>query len=315
MIERQATMHRSIPLFGFVLAMAQCLQTPPTLLCTALLSAILPLKAEVDLRPGAVLRLEFPELPPTLYAQAKNDPVPATLTAQLPDNYAPEGRWPLFVFIAGGVGAKATDVSNARKIVGTANYVVVGLPLFQRAFDPTEEAKGMALGVDDFDTLRNAYRIMLGKLMQSVPGIVAEGSAMGGFSNGAHATALLIAGHDEFTLEHFRQFFFVDGGAPFLAAFGLMSPSLNRCRFLQLRGDQDLPGTGKKNPEWGSIRDRLNLICDAVHGTARSRGLNWTQVIMRGRGHSFDPEFQVVVGQWIRGEKMDDVPPKTPVNP
>lgn len=285
------------------------------LFAIAVLGTVLPVAAEVNLRPGAVLQMVFPELPPTLYAQAKNDPAPATLTAQLPQNYTSAGKWPLFVFLAGGVGAKATEVGNARKIAGDSNYVVVALPLFQRVFDPTEDAKGMALGVDDFDTLRQAYHTMLGRLIREVPGIVPEGSALGGFSNGAHATALLLAGHDEFTLEHFRQFYFVDGGAPFLAAFGLTSPSLSRCRFLVLRGDQELPGAAKSKPAWGSIRDRLNLVFDAVDGTARSRGLDWTQVVMRGRGHSFDPEFQVVVGQWVRGERMDDVPPKGPATP
>lgn len=279
------------------------------------LGVVMPVHAEADLRPSAIIKLEFPDLPPTLYSQAKNEDVPATLTAQLPDNYTPEGKWPLFVFIAGGIGGKGTEVGNARKIIGTTNFIAVTLPLFQRVYDPKEEAKGMALGVDDFVTLRQAYRTMLSRLMKEVPGIVAEGSAVGGFSNGAHATALLIAGKDEFTLAHFRQFFFVDGGAPFLTPFGLFAPSLNRCRFLMLRGDQELQGTSANKPAWGSIRDRLNLISDAVDGTARSRGLDWTQVVMRGRGHSFEPEFQIVVGQWVRGAKMDDVPAKMPAKP
>lgn len=47
---------------------------------------------------------------------------------------------------------------------------------------------------------------------------------------------------------------------------------------------------------------------------ARGGGLDWTEVVMRGRRHSFEPKFQVVVGQWARGEKLDDVPPK-PVAP
>lgn len=83
--------------------------------------------------------------------------------------------------------------------------ISVSLPLFQRVFDPKEQAAGMAISVDDFETLRCAYRVMLSRLMQTVPGIVPERSALGGFSNGGHATALLLAGKDEFTLENFRQ--------------------------------------------------------------------------------------------------------------
>lgn len=39
-------------------------------------------EATVSLKPGAVIQFSFPELPPTLYAQARNDPGPAMLTAR-----------------------------------------------------------------------------------------------------------------------------------------------------------------------------------------------------------------------------------------
>ena len=184
------------------------------------------------------------------------------------------------------------------------------MPLFQRVFDPEESFGGLFIGVDDFEVLRNAYRTMLVKLMQAVPGIVAERSTLGGFSNGGHTTALLIAGRDEFTLEHFRQFYFVDGGAGFLSPGLLIANALTKCRLLQLRPDQDDSVSFQNGQRPWSYRASLDKICDAVHETARARGLDWTQVFMRGRGHSFEPEFQVVVGQWTRGEKMDDVPPK-----
>jgi hypothetical protein len=186
--------------------------------------------AAVSLQPGSKIQFTFPDLPPTLYAQARTNPTPAMLTALLPENYTPEGRWPLFVFLGGGIGSKGDDASFARKLIGPRDFIAVSLPLFQRVFNPKEQANGIAMGVDDFETLRTAYRTMLGKLMKAVPGIVAERSTLGGSSNGAHATALLIAGKDEFTLEHFRQFYFVDGGAMFLAPFGFVAPALEKCR-------------------------------------------------------------------------------------
>jgi hypothetical protein len=76
--------------------------------------------AAVSLKPGAVIQFSFPELPPTLYAQARNEPGPAMLTAQLPDNYTPEGRWPLFVFVDGGTqflvpfGLDSPDLEKCR---------------------------------------------------------------------------------------------------------------------------------------------------------------------------------------------------------
>jgi len=267
--------------------------------------------ADVKLKPGAVIQFTFPDLPPTVYAQARKDPTPAKLTAQLPDNYTTEGRWPLFVFLAGGVGSKGDNVSLARKIIGPRDFIAVSMPLFQRVFDPKEYVGGIAMGMDDFETLRNAYRTMLTKLMEAVPGIVAERSTLGGSSNGGHATALLIAGKDEFTLEHFRQFYFVDGGAMFLTAFGFIAPALQQCRFLLLRADQPHTVSFPNGSSSWNARPSLDKIFDAVDEQARARGLDWTQVVMRGRKHGFEPEFHVVVGQWARGEKMDDVPPKS----
>lgn len=272
--------------------------------------AVINAGAAETLKPGGVIQFSFPGLPPTLYSQARTNPAPAMLTAQLPDNYTPEGRWPLFVFVAGGVGSKGDSASPVREIIGPRDFIAVSLPLFQRVFDPKEQAGGIGIGVDDFETLRVAYRTMLTKLMQAVPGIVAERSALGGFSNGAHATALLVAGKDEFTLEHFRQFVFVDGGAMFLAPFGFAAPSLQRCRFLLLRADQGQPVSSQKGKSSWNARPSLDKIFDAVGEMAQARGLEWTQVVMRGRKHSFDPEFRVVVGQWARGEKMNEVPPK-----
>lgn len=264
-----------------------------------------------ELRPGQVITLSFPELPPTLAAQAKGEVAPAMLTARLPDNYTPEGRYPLFVFIAGGLGAKGNEVGPARQIIGPRDFIVVSLPLFQRAYDRQEQpGGGVGITVDDFEVLRSSYRAMLGRLMQSVTNIAPERSALGGFSNGAHAAALLVSGRDEFTLEHFRQFFFVDGGAQFLAPFGLSSPELRRCRLLLLRGDQPLLRARRAGQAPVDARALLDKIFDAVDEMARGSELDWTQVVMRGRGHGFEPEFQAVVGQWTRGEKMSEVPPK-----
>jgi len=287
------------------------MRTTIILAVTALLSSsVFAQDAAVSLKPGAKIQFIFPDLPPPLYAQARTNSAPAMLTALLPDNYAPEERWPLFVFLGGGVGSKGDDASFAPKLVGPRDFIAVSMPLFQRVFDPKQYLGGVAITVDDFETLRAAYRTMLGKLMKAVPGIVAERSTLGGSSNGGHATALLIAGGDEFTLEHFRQFYFVDGGAQFLAPFGFNALVPDKYRLLLLRADQPHPVAFRPGqPPWNA-RESLGKIFDAVTDSAKTRGLDWTQVVMRGRKHSFEPEFHVVVGQWARGEKMDEVPPK-----
>lgn len=306
MKSRRVLLLTAITFLTSSVAMAASLETPRGTLTVD--------ERGLSLKPGAKIQFTFPDLPPTLYVQARTNSAPAMLTALLPDNYTPEGHWPLFVFLAGGIGSRGDDASMARKLIGPRDFIAVSMPLFQRVFDPKQFLGGVAITVDDFETLRGAYRTMLGKLMKAVPGIVTERSTLGGSSNGGHATALLIAGGDEFTLEHFRQFYFVDGGAQFLAPFGLNAPALEKCRLLLLRADQGHQVSFRPDlPSW-DIRPSLDKIFDAVDSMARARGLDWTQVVMRGRKHSFEPEFHVVVGQWARGEKMDEVPPK-PLTP
>src|ERR1051325_8399651 len=118
--------------------------------------------------------------------------------------------------------------------VGSNDFVCVNLPLFKRAYDTNN---GPIITVDDLETISGAYRTMLGKLRQIVPNVQVERSALGGFSNGAHAVALLLAGGDEFILGHFRAFYLVEGGSA-LAANALGRPALKSCRFLIMRGDQ-----------------------------------------------------------------------------
>ncbi len=62
------------------------------------------------------------------------------------------------------------------------------------------------VSMDDFDTISQAYRAMFTKLFEAVPNLKPERSALGGFSNGGHTTGVLLAGQDEFILDHFRLF-------------------------------------------------------------------------------------------------------------
>lgn len=65
----------------------------------ALLLTGTPAGAEtVRLEPNAILRLDFPDLPDTLATIDTGEKKLARLTAQLPENYSLEGRFPLCVF-------------------------------------------------------------------------------------------------------------------------------------------------------------------------------------------------------------------------
>ncbi len=77
------------------------------------------------------------------------------------------------------------------KAIGSNDFICASLPLFKRAFDKRD---GVLVTIDDFETASRAYRAMFQKLFDTVPNITPEKSALGGFSNGAHMTALLLGG-------------------------------------------------------------------------------------------------------------------------
>lgn len=212
--------------------------------------------AEPALEPNATLQFEFPELGDTLATKASGEAIPAKLTAQLPENYTRDGRFPVFIFLHGGAGGRGDAAGGARGVVGPRDFIAASLPLFKRDLNKQEPYGGLMIAPDDFETISRSYRVMLQKLFDVVPNVDPERSALGGFSNGGHTTAVLLAGQDEFTLRHFRAFYFVDGGFGPLAANVLQKPALQPCRFLLLRGDHP-PGAAAREAFVHQARRRV----------------------------------------------------------
>jgi hypothetical protein len=242
------------------------------------------------LKADVTLRFAFPDLPDTFATMESGVKQPAQLTARLPENYSREGRFPLCVYLEGGSGGRGDRHGIARAIVGARDFICVNLPLFKRAYHTND---GGLVSLDDFPTVSRAYGTMLQKLLDTVPNITPERSVLGGFSNGAHTAALLVAGEDEFTLRHFQAFYFAEGGAP-LAANALQKNSLRRLRFLYLRSDRagSLPGT-----------EGWPCISQAIEHFAKAQTLDFTTIVMRDTGHDFPPKYMALTGRWIRGER------------
>jgi predicted esterase len=249
--------------------------------------------SDVKLEADARWQLEFPDLPDTLATMTTGKKQPACLTVRLPANYSREGEFPLFVFLNGGDGGRGDSLPLDHKTTGSNDFICVNLPLFKRVFDKSD---GGLVSLDDFDTVSRAHRIMLQKLLDTIPNITPERSTLGGFSNGAHTTALLVAGQDEFTLRHFRAFYFVEGGTP-LVANVLHKAAMKRYRFLLMRGDQSEPETEGK---------AFTHVTRALEYLAKEHNLDFTFVTMRDTGHDLPPKYQFLLGQWVRGEKMPE---------
>lgn len=245
--------------------------------------------AGIALEANARWQLEFPDLPDTLATMSTGQKQPPRLTVRLPANYSREGTFPLFTFLNGNDGGRGDTLPVDPKIIGSNDFICASLPLFKRDFDKTN---GVLVTVDDFATVSRAYRVMFQKLFDTVPNIVPDRSALGGFSNWAHTTALLLAGQDDFILSHFRAFYFVEGGNP-LAANALHRAALKPCRFLLMHGDQG-----------------NDYLSPPVEFGAKKHGLDFTFVTMRDTGHEFPPKYQRLLGQWIRGEGLSEAEQK-----
>lgn len=252
--------------------------------------------ADIKLEPDATFQLEFPDLPDTLETIASGERQPARLTATLPTNYSREGKFPVFIFLDGDKGGRGDGLPiPARKVVPN-DFICVALPLFKRAYKKDDSA---VITMDDYETLSRTYRVMLQRFFDIVPNTTPERSALGGFSNGAHTVGVLLAGHDEFILQRFRAFYFVEGGFGPLAAHVFQQPAVQRCRFLLMRGDR---ADAKPEPKMHLMR--------ALESLARERQVDLTSIVMKNHGHELPSEYLRQLGQWIRGEHLSGVETK-----
>jgi len=268
-----------------------CALFPFVLLCTGLA----PLRAEAKLEPNSILSFVFPDLPDTLMTKSSGEKQSARMSAELPENYSRKGQYPLFIFLIGGGGGHGEAKPSARELVGNRDFICVNLPQFKRDLNTTEPFRGLSISTEDFDLISRAYQTMLQKLFHTVPNITRKHSTLGGFSNGANTTAVLLAGQDEFILEHFDSFFLIEGGFGPLAANILQKPAMKRSRFLVLRGDAP-------EDEHPGVREANDYLARALESAAREFHLDFTSLVMRGTGHALPPKYEALLGTWARGE-------------
>jgi len=275
-----------------------------------LLIPLAPLHADPPkLEPDAKLTLEFPELPATYFEQKTGKKTVPMLSAQLPENYSADKTSPLFVFIDGGNGGTGGNAAFARRIIGPRDFIAVNLPLFKdaKAKPPVMPDVPMNLGYmvnsNDSAVLGSSYRVMLEKLVQTIPNIATERSTMGGFSNGAHATSVLTAAKDDFILKHFTSFVLLEGGIGFaLNPTVLQDPAMKGHRFILLLGDT------QKDPLQQGLRTLfLEPKIQMLEQQAKDAQIDLTSVVMRGHGHEQPAEYLKVIGAWARGEKLPEV--------
>lgn len=165
-----------------------------------------------QLAPGAQFTIEFPDMPPTMSnVFVPSDKTKPSMTVFLPVNYNATTQHPLLVFLEGGSGGYGNEVRIARKLAQDKDFICVNMPLFKNTTGGTGPPR-MQLDDADYRYMWSFQKKMLLKLGQLMPNIDPSHSALGGFSNGAHATTGLVAQSDGEVLKMFAAFFCVEGG-------------------------------------------------------------------------------------------------------
>ena len=168
------------------------------------------------LAPGETITVRFPEMPPTFYAIFQKKEVQAQMTVYLPANYDPSKKYPLLVFLNGWDGGDGATLGYARGLTQGQDFVCVSMPLFRAPGYTVEVANtpgpNFIITEEDGKYMWPFFKTMLDKVGELVPNIDPSHRILGGFSQGAHATAALIDGSEGEATQLFCAFLIVEGG-------------------------------------------------------------------------------------------------------
>jgi hypothetical protein len=232
--------------------------------------------------PGSTLTITFPEMPPTLYAMHARKDVTAQMSVFIPRNYDPARKHPLLVFLNGWDGGPADNPGVARSLAEEKDFVCVSVPLF-KATDPKAPGGEIIMRDADARYMWPFFKTMMAKLDELVPNIDSRHRILGGFSNGAHATAGLIDESGGEITRRFCAFLFVEGGGR-LQHFDLLKGK----PFLMVSSN-------------AKSRPRAQQICDS----AKAADARTTLVFEDVGKHDFPVSAYPAVRVWLRGPAME----------
>jgi predicted peptidase len=244
------------------------------------------------LQAGRSFAIQFPDLPATFEELVDAKGIAPQMTVLLPKNYDPARKHPLLVFLNGGAGGRGGNPGVARGLTQDTDFICVNLPLFHKAA-PGAAGYDYIIRAEDGKYMWPLHKRMLAELERVVPNIDPERRVLGGFSNGAHATAELIDESDGEIARRFSAFLFVEGGG-------------NMERYDLLKGKPFLMVSSN-----AKSRPRAQQICD----TAKAAGAAAMLIFEDVGKHDFPAAAYPAVREWLRGPALGRPTPATSSRP
>ncbi|MCX5685699.1 MAG: hypothetical protein NT049_18735, partial [Planctomycetota bacterium] len=259
------------------LTVTRCVVVVALLSAAAIAAAAPAAEPAPKLAAGNSFTVPFPEMPPTFYALYNKNDSKAQMTVFLPRNYDPARKHPLLVFLNGGDGGTGANPGVARGVSAEKDFVCVSMPLF-KATDPKGPGGEYIMRDPDARYMWPFFKTMLARLEALVPNIDPGRRILGGFSNGAHASAGLIDQSDGEAARWFSALFFVEGGGR-LQHYDLLKGK----PFLMLYGSE------KSHPR-----------AQQVYESALAAGAKAAILGMDNAGHAFPESEYPAVREWLR---------------
>lgn len=239
------------------------------------------------IKPDTTLFFYFPDLPETNYFRATAK-FPTTLcSVYVPKDFCENKTIPVVLWIEGGTGGSGDHIEIVKEIFGKTGAILINFPLFKEKVDslmPDSSNYWTRIRIRnaDNDVLWTSYKTMLDTILKVFPLIDTSNAYMGGFSNGAHATAVLLNRNEHEITKYFSKYYFIEGGD------GLENFSVLRNRYVFY-----MQGTELSYPNWVKFYFQQAKKCNAKADF----------VYMKGAGHNFPAGYYYKLRKWIHQTK------------
>lgn len=233
-------------------------------------------------QPNTEITKVFPRLKRPLLAQIEGEDWESQVSVYFPENYNTQAQFPVLVWLGGGAGSLGNNLKLARQITQNRDFVCVNLPLYKRRVEPLAADESNAWGrlivqQEDSGVIWQQYRVLLDAVLRSVPNLDRSKIFLGGFSNGANTTAVLLNDPNLNLFQYFNHFILVEGGN--------MLSSFSRVQghpLLILEGDERQP-----------------RFFEAAFEAMEEEVPNVEYILMEETGHELPERYQAELRRWM----------------